>query len=492
MATAVFPHPKPSHSDTSQLSASGAFDTRVDDRHGWGFALLLATTATLFLRPADLIPSLDQWPIYQALILACLVVSARSILRQLSIEKLVTRPVTACLLLLLVAVGASHLSHGFVWAARYSILEVSKLIALYLLIVAVVNTPERLRTFLKCLTLAISTMATLALLDRFGYWSIAALESVRDRGGIEDGLMVHVQRIRGTGIFHDPNDFGLILVTGIVLCTCFFLRPRATLMRYLWAVPGCVLVGALGLTHSRGALLSVIVAIPAVMSFFRGGKFALLSLVAVPPIALGFSSRMTDVGAISQGTGQDRLQIWSASIDVFRSNPIFGLGEGLIADEIGVVTHNSFLHCFAELGAFGGVAFVACFLAAGLGLWHWRSVWQRLKESAKTNRSEVVLNEPHRVGRDVNQELMRQCGYLFAMLVASVVSMLTISRQFVAPTYLILGLVTAANSIAGKQVAITESCGQTKLGNRFLAMSVIVSLISMAAFYGAVRVFVRW
>ena len=462
----------------------------VDDRHGWGFALLLATTATLFLRPADLIPRLDQWPIYQTLIVACLVVSSRSIVRQLSIDKMVTRPATACLLLLLVSVGASHLSHGFVWAARHSILEVSKLVALYLLIVAVVNTPARLKAFLKCLALAITTMATLALLDRFGYWSIAALESVRDRAGVESGLVVHVQRIRGTGIFHDPNDFGWILVTGIVLCACFFLRPRASLLRYLWAIPACVLLVTLGLTHSRGALLSAIVAIPSALIFFRGGKFALLSLLAVPPIALVFSSRMTDLGAISQGTGQDRLQIWSASIDIFRSYPVFGLGEGLIAEEIGVVTHNSFLHCFAELGALGGVAFVACFLAAGLGLWNWRSVWQHWNVSTKANR--VARCKPQDASAQANRELMRQCGYLFAMLVASMVSMLTISRQFVAPTYLILGLASAANSIACKQVCDIDCVSSTRLGNRFFAASLFVSLVLMVAFYGVVRLFVRW
>ena len=60
MASAVL-----SRTNEAHLSRT---DNQVGDRHGWGFALLLATTATLFIRPADLIPSLDNWPIYQALI----------------------------------------------------------------------------------------------------------------------------------------------------------------------------------------------------------------------------------------------------------------------------------------------------------------------------------------------------------------------------------------------------------------------------------------
>ena len=52
MASAVL-----SRTNKDQLAR---IDSQVDDRHGWGFALLLATTATLFIRPADLIPWLDQ------------------------------------------------------------------------------------------------------------------------------------------------------------------------------------------------------------------------------------------------------------------------------------------------------------------------------------------------------------------------------------------------------------------------------------------------
>ena len=41
----------------------------------------------------------------------------------------------------------------------------------------------------------------------------------------------------------------------------------------------------------------------------------------------------------------------------------------MLVEEIQVVSHNSFIHCFAELGFFGGAAFLSCFLAAGLSIW---------------------------------------------------------------------------------------------------------------------------
>ncbi|WP_182864772.1 O-antigen ligase family protein [Rhodopirellula sp. JC639] len=511
MATAVF--------NTTDHNTIPRIDGDVDDRHGWGFALLLATTATLFVRPADLVPALDNWPIYQFLIVACMIVSARACLNQISNAKLIERPVTASLLVLLVAVAVSHLSHGFLWAARMSTYEVGKLIALYALITGLVNTPARLEFFVRWLTITITTMATLVLLDHFGILSIAALESIQDRGVVQDGTAEQVERIRGTGIFQDPNDLGLILVTGLVFCASFLTKPRTGLVRYGWLIPAAVLMSALALTHSRGALLSLICAISTGLCYFRGGKLSVLALPALSLMALAFSSRMSDVNAIHEGTGQDRIQIWSDSMGVWRQYPLFGLGEGLIVDEIGVVTHNSFLHCFAELGFFGGTAFVACFLAAGIGLWSWR----RRRENRPAD--PMPINEPtdairHRTQTHGQQspltfgpgrsrqtgdltcdrmdtvddsviEHARVCGFLFAALMGCIAAMLTISRQFVAPTYLILGLVAAAVNIPldatpqGKPVDL-------RIGNRFLIVSLLAGAASLLVFYVTIRLLVRW
>ena len=275
---------------TAVLSSTGhptatRIDSQIDDRHGWGFALLLVTTATLFLRPADLLPSLDKWPIYQGLILACMIVSGRALLRQIGHVQLVNRPVTACLLVLLVAIGASHLSHGFIWGARTSMFEFSKLLAFYLLMIGLINTPRRLFVFAKILALTITGVASLTLLDRHGILSIAALESISDRTNTDTAMMV--DRLRGTGIFQDPNDFGLVLVVGCVLSLAFLFRPSAGWRRYVWLVPTAILITAFSLTHSRGAMLSMACVLPAVLAYRSGAKVAMTSLVLLPVLGHG-------------------------------------------------------------------------------------------------------------------------------------------------------------------------------------------------------------
>ncbi len=462
MAAAAFPTP----------DSALCLRTPLDDRHGWGFALLLAVVATLFLRPADLIPALHDWPIYQFLIVGCLIVSARATMRQLRFRQLVEQPVAACLSVVLLSVIVSHLSHGFVWGARMSMYEVSKLLAIYLLITGLVNTPRRLVVFVRWLTLAITTVAVLALLDRAGWISIAALEPVNSRGPNVEGQTIFIERIRGTGIFQDPNDFGLILVTGFILSASFLFRPRAGWPRYLWLIPGCVLLTTLALTHSRGALLSLSCAFPAALAYWRGWKLGLFALLVLPLLAFFFSARMTDVNAVVVGTGQSRIQIWSDSLTIWWHYPVFGMGEGLLADELGVVAHNSFLHCYAELGLFGGTAFLSCFLVAGLGLWSLRDadVGDLGTEQAAAKR----------------REFAHQGGFIFAVLVAYAAGIMTVSRQFVSPTYLILGVATSAQSL------LSPNAMRRPVGNRLLVLILLSSAAYLVGIYLVIRILVRW
>lgn len=461
MATAVFP--------TSRFEYPSG--TTPDDRHGWGLALLMTVVATLFVRPADLVPALDGWPIYQYLILACVVVAMRSAVHQLCVQSIQQKPLTASLIVLLFSVGMSHLAHGFLWAARMSIYEVSKLIILYLLIVGLVNTPKRLFLFVKSLSLIITCIAGLSLLDRFDIWSIAALESIRDHAH-PDSVANFVYRLRGTGIFQDPNDFGMILVTGVILCASSFMAPGVGWLRHFWLIPIFVITGTLALTHSRGAFLSLASVVPAAVAYRMGWKYGLFSLVSLPALAVVFSARMTDVSSITVGTGQSRIQIWSDSLMIWRNNPLFGLGEGMLVDELGVVTHNSFLQCFAELGLLGGTAFVACFLAALLGLWSVRhQFWQ--------------AGESHSDARELHR-LSHLRMFVFAAVAAYALGILTLSRQFVAPTYLLLGLAAAAQWVS------PAARPELRTNTMFVLLSLACSVCLLLFCHFIVRILIYW
>src|SRR6185312_4884877 len=79
-------------------------------RYGLGFVLFVLLNAMLFVRPAEIVPALLGWEIYQVCILACLLTSFPVLLEQLQPRALEARPLTVCVLGLLLAVVLSHLT----------------------------------------------------------------------------------------------------------------------------------------------------------------------------------------------------------------------------------------------------------------------------------------------------------------------------------------------------------------------------------------------
>jgi hypothetical protein len=56
---------------------------------------------------------------------------------------------------------------------------------------------------------------------------------------------------------------------------------------------------------------------------------------------------------ISADSGADRTELWSESLQLLKSHPLFGVGAGRISDYLGLTAHNSVMVCAAELGLFG-------------------------------------------------------------------------------------------------------------------------------------------
>src|SRR5690349_13125108 len=96
---------------------SGAGPAPLPAPYGLGFALFVVLNAILFVRPGDIIPALLGWDLYFACILACLACSFPVLFEQLAPQSLERRPITVCVLGLLLAVALSHLSHARLDAA---------------------------------------------------------------------------------------------------------------------------------------------------------------------------------------------------------------------------------------------------------------------------------------------------------------------------------------------------------------------------------------
>lgn len=432
------------------------------------FVLFLAVTATLFVRPAEIISGLAALPIYEWLIVACLVASLARVLPLLSPEALIGQPITLSVVGLLAAVFLSHASHGDLWSARYGALDFSKIVIYYLLAVANLDSPARLRLFLFWLLGCIGVLAVLALL---GYHGIIRIESLSTLEDIEvddvTGRGELVRRMCGMGIFNDPNDLSMMMVVGTALAVYFFFDPRVLLFKLPLVVIGAAFVYALVLTKSRGGLLALLAASGALFQARYGWKRALVLAALFLPLMLALvSGRQADIGgAVSGGTGQSRIQLWSAGLHMLRENPLFGIGFHRYAEEAGQVAHNSYVHAFGELGLFGGALF--------LGAWY------------------CAVFSPYWLGqgnrRFADGELARLRPYLLAAVVGYGAGMLTLERIEVVPTYLMLGL--AASYLGAAQ---TDPPLELRCDGVLLKRVLLASLVFLAVTYAFVHIFARW
>jgi O-antigen ligase len=397
------------------------------------FFLFILVNATLFIRPSELIPELAEVPIYNILIVLNMAVAFPSLINHLQPHRFAREPVTACVLGMIPAVILSHLTYFDFFSARMNAFELSKVIAFYFLLLAVLNSTQRLRLFLQIIAIFAAINCLVAVLHHQKIINVPALEIADKIAQMEmefdsktGQLMVDV-RLRATGIFNDPNDLSTITVVGIMIGLFGCGDSRLGFMRFAWIGPIAIFFLAFALTQSRGGLLALAAAL-GTFSYVRFGfkKTLAVGVLVVPAIAAMLGSRQLSLDqGMDKGTGTERLELWRDGLDLFKQAPVFGIGYGNFVDEVRKVAHNSYVQSFAELGFVGGTLFLGTMWFAFMGF----------KSMRRMLRSGRYLQ--------VSAEFRRLHPYMLAILVGYATSIYSISRQYVIPTYMILGISNA-------------------------------------------------
>jgi O-antigen ligase len=441
-------------------------------RFSWGFRLFLLVNALLFIRPAEIGPAFAGWPIYEVAIILCVLLSLPVILRQLSISSLRTNPVTVCVLLLLPAIALSSLSHFDTWSARTGAVEFIKVIVYYLLLVGLVDSPKRLRVFLMVITLLVLSLAAVCVLNYHGIVDVPALEVLKQDQYSDTGDVSAVLRLQALGIFSDPNDFCLVLVTGLLVVLHLIVGAHRWVARLAW-MPALLLLGyAFALTGSRGGLLALGAGI-AVLAVARWGFRSVYLLVpAVALVLILFGGRQTDISLDKDDTAMGRVLLWRDALVLFHHSPILGIGYGRLSDEIGMVAHNSYVHSFAEMGFVGGTVFVGAvyFLIVGLAL------------CRRTERETL-----HPLSIPQNPVLVELLGWrviVLAIVCAYATGLLSLSRTYTASTYLPVGVGAAF-------LKMSHEYGLSTLPARPVRKLLTVSVLSILFLEVFVRVVTR-
>jgi len=220
----------------------------------------------------------------------------------------------------------------------------------------------------------------------------------------------------------------MIIVVSILIFAGGLFYTGFGFYRLLLVAPLGFLGYALTLTHSRGGLLALLVGCGSLL-YARFGmlRAGVLGAALIPLMLAGFGGRQIEIlQAFRSGTGMTRVELWSDGLELFKASPVFGIGANRYAQEVGHVAHNSFVDAFVELGFFGGCMFLGLFANVGWSLWQMR-----------------------RIRHEINHPGLRYfLPFLIAMLIAYSTSMMSLSRQYIIPTYLLPGVATVYERLA--------------------------------------------
>lgn len=309
--------------------------------HSLTYLGLFAFTFLVYFRPYELFPSL-AWLSRSALIVAALTLAV-FIPTQLGLENRITaklREVKLAVALLLTGLLSIPLALEPTRAFQGSI-EFFKVIVMFIVMVNVVRTENRLRRLIL-LVLSVSCVLSLAAVNDYAHGNLA-LEGRRIAGLIG-------------GLFSNPNDLALHLVTMIPISLALFLGSRGPLKKSIYLICSLLLMIGMVVTFSRGGFLGFV----CVIAFLAwkvarrnrvifGAVALTLVLMAVALAPGAYRSRLATTGDDSALARTDELK---RSILVAARHPLFGVGMDnyILYSNTNKATHNAYTQVAADMG----------------------------------------------------------------------------------------------------------------------------------------------
>lgn len=325
--------------------------------HGITYVGLFLFTAVLFFRPYELfsplsgLTSLAFW--------IGIVTIAIYIPSQLGIDgSLTTRPREIKLVLLLGVLALLSIPLAINPAEAWFTFNDTfiRAVLIFIVIVNVTRTEARLN-WLFFLSLAVAFVLSIAAINDYRTGNFA-IQGIRIRGLIG-------------GIFGNPNDLAVHLVTMYPLAICIALGMRRIFIRVICGLSAALFVAAIVATDSRGAFLALAGAgIFLTWKLGRGRRLfsvmvsVVLALVFLALTPASYVDRILSIfgmgsDPIGAASGEARKNLLKHSFYTAIRSP-FGVGMGnyhiVAAHE--AVSHNSYSQVASELGLIALVVYV--------------------------------------------------------------------------------------------------------------------------------------
>lgn len=237
-----------------------------------------------------------------------------------------------------------------------------KVVTIFVLMMNLIDTRARLRSFMKLLIFCGVFVAASAVLNYF-------------RGATALNNSGELVRIAGYGtFFSNPNELAMAVNLIMPFAVVFGLTSKG-FKRILFFAVAALLAFAVVVSFSRGGFLGL-VAISGVLMWKAGrgrrfvtiGAAVLIAAAFVVCMPSGYGDRIFTIVNTSQdqtNSAQERQELLMRGLDVISHHPIIGVGVGNygIYSLRKLVAHNSYIETAAELGLAGFAAYLVLIFA---------------------------------------------------------------------------------------------------------------------------------
>ena len=327
--------------------------------HTLSYAGVFLFTTLVYFRPYEFTPSLfwlAQTPFWVAV--ATLIVF---VLTQLGLEnKITARPREVNLVLLLTVAGILSIPLALDPGKAFNaFVEFLKVVLIFIVMINVIRNEKRLKRLWILILIATCILSMNAVNDyRLGR---LALQGLRIKGSIG-------------GMFDNPNDLALHLVTMFPLALALSLNARNRIMKIVFLLAVFLIIGGIVVTFSRGGFLALL-ATGSVLLW----KLVRSSRWLIPPVAaallIGFlvfapgayTERLSTTGDESSRARFDDLK---RSLFVTSRHPILGVGMDnyILFSNVNKSTHNAYTQVASEMGVAAALLYILFILSPLKGL----------------------------------------------------------------------------------------------------------------------------
>ena len=168
------------------------------------------------------------------------------------------------------------------------------------------------------------------------------------------------------------NGYGMSLLPFLFVAVSAFYYAKTFRKKLYVALVFILLLTNLFLTFSRGGMVAFFISgVLMLITVKASKKWKIILITVFFVLVVAFTPKIIELykaysflkGAYS-GEGSDlmsaRGELFMASLEVFLKNPLFGIGQGTIADSaVGKQSHNTYIELLAENGIFAFTVFAA-------------------------------------------------------------------------------------------------------------------------------------